>query len=296
MPDDGLPGWMLARNAACHPESLFLVVAILNTEPFHNPQASVRLGTPSAWLGSIDIFTLLLVLVPWQFSPLLGLSGLAYSFSRLRASANGRTAPVWSALIFLVLFAVWLVLSGWAVPLLLVTAAGGFVLLIRKFIQDNSQTWKTSDRTILAKAVLRTLKFTGIIGVLLSPGIVAGIVTHRLAAVCVAELEKVPTRNLTNYIPETVAPPWYHFGDYLAYECDPRRLLMGEIRDELTTRRQINEAPRHLSQLTWMMYRCLDLTWWVFVVYTFYVAFRLYLYIFARTFVASGGRAVVQLE
>ena len=177
------------------------------------------------------------------------------------------------------------------------TLALGLFLLLQKFRRDNEELWKSLDRTVLQHAIRRTLSLSWLIVILLIPGIAVGWATHTLIEFSVGKVETIPQADIDKYLPpEPPPPPFWQIRKSLAYRLDPWRLIFGKVRDGLVTRPGINEAPKRISHAARCAHHILQFARWLFIAYACYVAVRLYLYVFARSFVGRGGRVVLQLE
>jgi hypothetical protein len=256
----------------------------------------VTIDEIAAWRLHIDVWALILAVLPWFFTPLLGAAGLNAAVFRIRAKAKGQAIPAWPLVTLGSLWILWLVLSGWAVWLVRATLAVGLFFLLRKFRRDNEELWKSFDYAVLQHAVKRTLSLSWLIVLLLIPGIAVGWATHTLIEFSVGKVEKIPQADIDQYFPEPSPPPRWPPGKYLAYKFDPWRLLVGKVRDGLVVRRGLNEAPKRISNAARCAHHILQFAWWLFIAYACYVAVRLYLYVFARSFVGRGGKVVLQLE
>lgn len=251
----------------------------------------------AAWRLHIDVWVLILASMPWLFTPLLGIAGVNAAIYRIRAKARRRPIPAWPLITLSCLWILWLILSGWAVWVVRLTVLVGLFFLVRKFCHDNEELWKSFDRSVLDNAVRRTISLSWLIALLLIPGIAVGWATHTLIESSVGKVERIPQADIDNYLPPEPPPPsWTQPRKRVAHMCDPWRLLVGKVRDGLVVRPGINEAPKRISNAARCAHYLLQFAWWLFIAYATYVAVRLCLYVFARSFVGRGGRVIFQLE
>ena len=314
-PPDGV-GPPLAASSAAHaptfPEESARII------PSPTPSAALRVTADPPLMeelvglsSHIDRWSVLLAILPWFCSPALGAAGINAAYFRVRAKATRLPIPAWPLIVLVSLWLAWLILSGWGSWLVWGMMLAGLGLVLFRFYRDNKELWEKFDRAVLRTAALRTATFSGLIAALLLPGIGVGWTAHELLDICFAAVEGIPRADLTKYFDEALpaaappAPPpskWRHPQQYLAYMCDPWRLLVGKAEEVRVVARgklsnsSANNAPMRLSNAALSAHHFLHFIWWLLIAQASYVATRLYLYVFARVFVGRGGRVVMQLD
>jgi hypothetical protein len=208
----------------------------------HPPLMEEILGLKS----HIDVWSFLLATIPWFCSLALGAAGMNAAYFRVRAKAKNQPTPAWPLIALISLWLAWLILTGWGRSLVQGALLVGLCLILLKFYRDNNELWQNFDSKILHKAMLRTASFSGLIALLLLPGIGVGWAAHNLLEISFERFEKIPRASLVadldEELPENPAPSMWHPQEYLAWRLDPWRLLIGKARDELS-KSSLNEAP-----------------------------------------------------